>query len=92
MEFRHEWKHEITASDLAALRARLRILMTQDSHGVEGRYRVRSLYFDTPADKALWEKRNGVDPREKFRLRYYMVHNYYLYEEDGVLSIWQKSM
>lgn len=64
MEFRHEWKHEITASDWAALRARLQILMTPDPHGVNGRYQVRSLYFDTPADKALWEKRNGVDPRD----------------------------
>ena len=71
MDFRHEWKHEITTSDLAALRARLQVLMTPDSHGVNGRYQIRSLYFDTPADKALWEKRNGVDPREKFRLRYY---------------------
>lgn len=77
MDFRHEWKHEITASDLAALRARLQVLMTPDSHGVNGRYQIRSLYFDTPADKALWEKRNGVDPREKFRLRYY----------DGDLSV-----
>ena len=77
MDFRHEWKHEITASDLAALRARLQVLMTPDFHGVNGRYQIRSLYFDTPADKALWEKRNGVDPREKFRLRYY----------DGDLSV-----
>lgn len=71
MAFRHEWKHEITDSDLAALRARLRVLMLPDSHGVNGQYRIRSLYFDTPSDKALWEKRNGADPREKFRLRYY---------------------
>ena len=77
MDFRHEWKHEITTSDLVALRARLQVLMTPDSHGVNGRYQIRSLYFDTPADKALWEKRNGVDPREKFRLRYY----------DGDLSV-----
>ena len=77
MDFRHEWKHEITASDLAALCARLQVLMPPDSHGVNGRYQVRSLYFDTLADKALWEKRNGVDPREKFRLRYY----------DGDLSV-----
>ena len=77
MDFRHELKHEITTSDLAALRARLQVLMTPDSHGVNGRYQIRSLYFDTPADKALWEKRNGVDPMEKFRLRYY----------DGDLSV-----
>ena len=32
---------------------------------------IRSLYFDTPADKALLEKLNGVSRREKFRIRYY---------------------
>ena len=31
----------------------------------------RSLYFDTPADKALREKLDGVNRREKFRIRYY---------------------
>ena len=67
MAFRHEWKHEITASDLAALRARLRVLMLPDSHGVNGQYRIRSLYFDTPYDSALREKIDGVNRREKFR-------------------------
>ncbi len=32
---------------------------------------IRSLYFDTPADKALREKLDGVNRREKFRIRYY---------------------
>ena len=36
-----------------------------------GSYRVRSLYFDTPEDKALREKIDGVNRREKFRIRYY---------------------
>ena len=39
-----------------------------DSHGV---YRVSSLYFDTPYDKALKEKNDGLKDREKFRIRYY---------------------
>src|SRR5699024_5156683 len=34
-------------------------------------YRVTSLYFDTPYDSALREKLDGVNRREKFRLRYY---------------------
>ena len=38
---------------------------------MDGKYLVRSLYFDTPADKALLEKLNGVSRREKFRIRYY---------------------
>lgn len=71
MEFRHEWKHEITPGDLPALRRRLRAITAPDPHGRGGAYLVRSLYFDTPDDRALREKLNGVNRREKFRLRYY---------------------
>ena len=71
MDYRHEWKHELNAADLVVLRQRLRAVMEPDPHAVDGRYRIRSLYFDTPSDRALREKVDGVDRREKFRLRYY---------------------
>lgn len=71
MEFRHEWKHEISYSDLLALRARLGAVMERDQHAVNGSYEIRSLYFDNLEDKALREKINGVNCREKFRVRYY---------------------
>ena len=71
MEFRHEWKHEITVSDMIAIRQRLRAVAEQDPHAVGGRYFVRSLYFDDLSDTALREKLDGVDRREKFRIRYY---------------------
>lgn len=71
MDFRHEWKIEINTADLLALRSRLRVLMEPDEHAVNGRYRIRSLYFDTPTDRALREKIDGVNRREKFRIRYY---------------------
>ena len=71
MEFRHEVKHLINPSDRIALRQRLRAVMQPDPHTIGGRYRIRSLYFDTPDDKALWEKLDGVNDREKFRIRYY---------------------
>lgn len=71
MDFRHELKIEINASDYAALRSRLSIIMSRDPHGIDGRYSVRSLYFDSPQDRALREKRDGVNRREKFRIRYY---------------------
>ena len=70
-QYRHEWKHEISLSDRLALRARLGAVCRRDSHTVDGRYQIRSLYFDTPADKALREKIDGVNRREKFRIRYY---------------------
>ena len=71
MEFRHEWKHEISYADLLALRARLAAVMDRDVHAVGGRYEIRSLYFDNLADKALREKIDGVNCREKFRVRCY---------------------
>ena len=69
--FRHEWKHEISPSDRMALRARLGAVCRVDGHAADGRYFIRSLYFDNLADKALREKLDGVDRREKFRIRYY---------------------
>ena len=45
--------------------------MQSDPNAKDGRYFVRSLYFDNLQDKALMEKINGVNRREKFRLRYY---------------------
>ena len=71
MELRHEWKHEISASDAIAIRQRLRAVAGADTHALNGKYKVRSLYFDNLADKALREKIDGVNCREKFRIRYY---------------------
>ena len=71
MHLRHEWKHEINRCDLLVLRQRLRAVMKRDSHAVEGTYFIRSLYFDNAADKTLREKLDGVNNREKFRIRYY---------------------
>ena len=71
MDFRHEWKHEIGRGDLLALRARLQAVMAWDEHSVNGKYAIRSLYFDNLADRALREKIDGVSSREKFRVRYY---------------------
>lgn len=71
MDFRHELKHEISLLDIPALRSRLSAVMGADPYAPEGRYIISSLYFDTPGDRALKEKLNGVSRREKFRLRYY---------------------
>ncbi len=71
MKFRHEWKHNINQGDMIILRQRLGAIMKPDNHAVDGRYFIRSLYFDTPADTALREKIDGVNKREKFRIRFY---------------------
>lgn len=70
--YRHEIKYDITYLDYLALRQRIRTVMKQDSHvRADGTYLIRSIYFDNVADKALYEKREGVAVREKFRIRYY---------------------
>lgn len=71
MKYRHEWKHEIRYGDLLALRQRLSAVAKRDVHAAGGTYEIRSLYFDNAADRALREKINGVNRREKFRIRYY---------------------
>lgn len=72
VQLRHEYKHSIHAADDAILSARLRKLFQHDTHAdSHGVYRVSSLYYDTPSDRALRQKVDGLDRREKFRLRYY---------------------
>lgn len=71
--FRHELKHSITLADYYALRPRLGAITRPDPHaGPDGTYRVRSVYFDTPSDRALREKLDGVSNRDKFRIRRYI--------------------
>lgn len=71
VEYRHEWKHTISLSDAIAIRQRLSAIARLDAHAIDGRYLIRSLYFDDAADTALREKLDGVNRREKFRIRYY---------------------
>ena len=71
VQYRHEWKHELSYADMLVLRARLRAVMQSDPHAIDGKYHIRSLYFDNLNDKALREKIDGVNMREKFRIRLY---------------------
>ena len=70
--YRHELKYGIPYADYLAMRRRLGIVMKRDPHaGPGGSYRVRSIYFDNSDDKALREKAEGFEKREKFRMRFY---------------------
>lgn len=69
---RHEYKFCLSPGEYAALRSRFSALLPRDPHaGPSGEYRICSVYFDNAEDKALREKLNGTDRREKFRLRWY---------------------
>ena len=72
LKLRHEYKHILNPHQACILSARLSQLFPRDPYaGHRGSYRVSSLYFDTPYDKALRQKLDGINRREKFRLRYY---------------------
>lgn len=72
LAYRHELKYEIGLPEYLTLRQRLGSLLRRDAHvGAGGRYAIDSLYFDNCFDRALREKLDGVNRREKFRLRCY---------------------
>ena len=72
MKFRHELKYYINAADYLTIKKRLSAIAEADDHTDEsGTYKIRSLYFETPSDRVLKEKVNGVNNREKFRIRMY---------------------
>ena len=73
VQYRHELKYYINQRGYEILSRRLRSCIQQDENAAKsgGEYFIRSLYFDSPADDALWEKLSGVDERDKFRIRIY---------------------
>lgn len=71
MKPRHEWKHNINTMDMFVLRQSLRAICLPDPNTIDGKYEIRSIYFDDIYDTALKEKIGGVNKREKFRVRYY---------------------
>ena len=70
--YRHEFKYICSEAQLACLKGRLSGIMRFDPHADgNGKYRIRSVYFDDYLDTGFYENENGTDPREKFRIRIY---------------------
>ena len=90
LQYRNELKHLISPGERAAICTTLKTVAKLDPHaGSKGYYTIRSLYFDNMADKALREKIDGVNEREKFRIRYYdgdtsLIHLEKKVKRDGV--------
>jgi len=69
---RQELKYYIDPPQYRILRSRLSALLTPDPHaGPDGRYHIRSLYFDDFKNTALFEKQAGIARRKKYRMRIY---------------------
>lgn len=70
---RREFKFLISEKIYFILRQRLNMILTHDKgcSQEEGGYFVRSLYFDSISNQALFDKLGGYDPRKKYRIRIY---------------------
>lgn len=69
--YRSERKYLISYSEAARLKTRLGAFLRPDEHGEDGTYRVKSLYYDTPDGRDFREKLDGLEKRQKLRLRIY---------------------
>ena len=73
LPLRHELKFLIARPQYEVLSRTLRGVLRLDQNAVRhgGSYHIRSLYFDTVFDDALYEKFSGVRDRNKYRIRIY---------------------
>jgi len=70
--YRNELKYYISYPEYLTIRTRLTPFMLRDPFGNRNNlYLVRSLYFDDINNSAYYEKLNGVEKREKYRIRIY---------------------
>ena len=69
--FRHEYKYLISEQDHLVIRNRLNGVLQKDRNTPGEDYFIRSLYFDDSKDSALTDKIDGVEEREKYRIRIY---------------------
>ena len=69
---RHELKFFISPLQYQVLSRTLKAMLNPDPNGDENnQYHIRSLYFDTAYDSALYDKINGTANRDKYRIRIY---------------------
>ena len=71
-KYRHELKYICSDVELRVVEQKIRMVMRPDSHAdANGEYLIRSVYFDDFHRSRFFENEDGVDPREKFRIRTY---------------------
>ena len=70
---RHELKYLLSPLQVDVVRRHLLPVLALDPHAAKngGQYSIRSLYFDTAFDDALYDKMSGIYYRQKYRIRIY---------------------
>jgi len=69
--YRNEQKFIVSYQDAEVLRSRLRAILPMDEHFESLPYLVKTLYFDSYDDSALYDCLDGNAEKVKYRLRYY---------------------
>ncbi len=70
--YRHEYKYPLTHGQILIESAKISAVAQKDAHvGEAGFYNIRSLYFDDYDNSCYKDNENGVDDREKYRIRIY---------------------
>lgn len=78
-KYRHEQKYICTAQQLADIENTIKCIMKKDAHAnEEGKYLIRSVYFDDYQNSFYQDNEDGNNPREKFRIRTYNCSKEYI--------------
>ena len=69
---RFEYKYWINWKTYTQLKARIKNVLTSDPNSdLQGKYTIRSVYFDSPQRHCVREKEDGLENRKKYRARSY---------------------
>lgn len=72
MKYRNEIKYLCSERELNIIEYRINQICSRDRHAnSDGKYMVRSVYFDDYQDSCCKENEDGVNDREKYRIRIY---------------------
>jgi len=88
---RFELKYLITLEQAERFKSALRAYLVPDEHGKNnGRYRLASLYYDSPDLRCYREKQDGIKFRRKLRIRRYETGKVFTEETPVFLEIKQR--
>lgn len=74
--YRYELKYLINYFDYIILKNRISNIMHLDKNADEnGKYHIRSIYFDDFLNTSYYDKINGVQNRYKYRIRFYNLND-----------------
>lgn len=88
---RFELKYIVTLQQAEKIKSTLRDYLLLDDHSCDnGRYKLTSLYYDSPDLRCYWEKEYGLKFRRKLRIRHYDTGDFLSEETPVFVEIKQR--